>query len=203
MSTEYGRIAGDEQLTATAATLEANGFTTQVVEDGSAAKNAVLALIPKGSDVFTNTSATLQETGLTDILNGDDYVSVRGQMMALAGDPTKKAEMKRVTAAPSYAVGSVHAVTRDGMLLIASASGSQIPGEAYGADHVVFVVGAQKLVDDLADGIKRIENHVVPLEDARAQQAYGIHTSFNKLLVLRKEQPGRIHVVLVKTSLGF
>src|SRR3989344_2573254 len=47
-------------------------------------------------------------------------------------------------------------LTKDGHVLIASRSGSQIPGYAYGADHVIWVVGAQKLVDDIDEGIKRI-----------------------------------------------
>jgi hypothetical protein len=124
-------------------------------------------------------------------------------MMALYGDPTKKKEMKQITAAPDFALGSVHALTQDGKLMIASMTGSQFPGEAYGSDKVIFVVGAQKIVKDLAAGITRIEEHAVSLEDERAQAAYGINTAFNKLLVINSDAPGRITVVIIKESIGF
>jgi hypothetical protein len=123
--------------------------------------------------------------------------------MALAGDAEKKKEMKQVSGTPDYLVSSAHALTSDGKIMVASATGSQIAPESYGANQVVLVVGAQKLVKDLNDGLKRIEEHVVPLEDVRALKVYGGHTSFNKLLVLNKEMPGRVTVFIVKEKLGF
>jgi hypothetical protein len=102
-----------------------------------------------------------------------------------------------------YVVSSVHAVTRDGKLLVASATGSQLGIQAYGADKVLFVIGTQKVVDDVDAGVARIENHVVPLEDTRALAAYGVNTSFSKLLILNKEMPGRVTVILVEEPLGY
>ncbi len=103
---------------------------------------------------------------------------------------------------PDYALGSVHAVTSDGTLVIASASGSQLASYAWGAANVIFVVGAQKLVPDLAAAHDRIYSHSLPLEDARAQAAYGQHSQVGKLLEIHQELPGR-HVVLIRQVVGF
>jgi len=203
MADEYTKIASDEVIDATVKALKDNSFDALVVENKEAAKEAVLKLIPKGTEVFTNTSVTLDETGISEVVNGSDYISARNKMMELYADPSKKKEMKQIASAPDYALGSVHALTQDGKLMIASASGSQFPGEAFGSDKVIFVVGAQKLVKDLAAGLKRVEEHSVPLEDKRAQAAYGAGTKFAKLLVLNADAPGRITVVIVKESIGF
>ena len=147
--------------------------------------------------------ADVNKDGKADVLNGESYVSLRNQLYALMGDPTKKKQAKQTVAAADFVVASVHAVTRDGQLMIASASGSQLPLAAYGADKVVFVVGAHKIVPDLQAGLDRITSHIVPLEDARALAAYGFGTMFAKLLVLNQELPGRVTVVIVNEPLGY
>ncbi len=104
---------------------------------------------------------------------------------------------------PDYALGSVHAVTAGGTLVIASASGSQLASYAWGAAKVIFVVGAQKLVPTLAAAQERIYQHSLPLEDARAQAAYGQHSQVGKILEIHQELPGPIHVVLIRQQVGF
>ena len=153
--------------------------------------------------MFTSTSVTLDQTGIAEVLNGENYVSLRNRLYSFMGDPTKKKEMKQVVADADFVVASVHAVTADGKLLIASASGSQLPLAAYGADRVIFVVGTHKIVADIEAGLHRIDHHSVPLEDKRALAAYGITTVFAKLLVFNKEAPGRVTVILVEEVLGY
>jgi hypothetical protein len=94
-------------------------------------------------------------------------------------------------------------VTREGALVIASASGSQLASYAWGAANVIFVVGAQKLVATLDAARERIFEHSLPLEDARAYAAYGQNSSVGKILEIHQELPGRIHVVLIRQSVGF
>jgi hypothetical protein len=152
---------------------------------------------------MTNTSVTLQETGIADAINdGGPYDSARNRMMAL-DFATQAQEMKVIGGQSDYALGSVQAVTRDGTLVIASASGSQLASYAWGAANVVFVVGAQKLVPTLEDARERIDRHILPLEDARAQAVYGQHSFVGKVLEIHQELPGRIHVVLVRQLVGF
>ena len=194
----------DEQELASAVTaLEEHGFSVEVVDDLDAARQTVLARIPHGSSVMTNTSVTLAETGIADAINDEGpYDSARNRMFAL-DFATQAQQMKAIGGQPDYALGSVHAITRDGTLVIASASGSQLASYAWGAANVIFVVGAQKLVPTLEAAHERIYQHSLVLEDARAIAAYGQHSSVGKVLEIHQELPGRIHIVLVRQPVGY
>jgi hypothetical protein len=203
LSDRFTTLPDDQTLAATVVALEEHGFSVEVVDDLDAARKAVLARIPKGSLVMTNTSVTLQETGIADAINGGElYESARNKMFAL-DFATQAQEMKVIGGQPDYALGSVHAVTGDGTLVIASASGSQLASYAWGAANVIFAVGAQKLVTTVEAAHERIYKHSLKLEDARAYAAYGQHSSVGKLLEIHQELPGRIHVVLIRQLVGF
>src|SRR5438046_1593503 len=142
----FTELPDDQTIADTVVALEEHGFSVEIVDDLDAAREAVLARIPEGSSVMTNTSVTLQETGITEAINdGGPYESVRNKMMAL-DFATQAQQMKVIAGQADFALGSVHAVTRGGALFIASASGSQLSSYAWGAANVIFVVGAQKLV---------------------------------------------------------
>jgi hypothetical protein len=199
----FTALPDDQTLEATVVALEEHGFSVEVADDPGAARQAVLARIPRGSSVMTNTSVTLSETGIADAINdGGPYESARNKMFALDFE-TQAQEMKVIGGQPDYALGSVHAITRDGTLVIASASGSQLASYAWGAANVIFVVGAQKLVPTLDAARERIYQHSLKLEDARAQAAYGQHSSVGKILEIHQELPGRIHIVLIRQPVGF
>ena len=199
----FTTLPDERALASTVTALEEHGFSVEVVDDLDAARHAVLARIPRGSSVMTNTSVTLAETGITDAVNDSgEYDSARRAMAGL-DFATQLREMKAIGGQPDYALGSVHAVTRDGTLVIASASGSQLASYAWGAANVIFVVGAQKLVPTMEAARDRIYQHSLVLEDARAIAAYGQHSSVGKILEIRQELPGRIHVVLVREAVGF
>jgi acyl-CoA hydrolase len=202
-SDRFTALPDDQTLAATVVALEEHGFSVEIVDDLDAARKAVLARMPASSSVMTNTSVTLQETGIADAINdGGPYESARNKMFAL-DFATQAQEMKAIGGQPDYALGSVHAVTRDGTLVIASASGSQLASYAWGAANIIFVVGAQKLVPTLEAAHQRIYQHSLKLEDARAQAAYGQHSSVGKVLEIHQELPGRIHVVLIRQPVGF
>jgi acyl-CoA hydrolase len=203
MSKRFTALPDDQTLQATVDALEEHGFGVDVVDDFDTARTTTLALIPEGATVMTNTSVTLQETGIADAINdGGPYDSARTRMFALDFE-TQLAEMKAIAGQPDFALGSVHAITRDGTLVIASASGSQLASYAWGAANVVFVVGAQKLVSDLEAARERIVEHSLKLEDARAYAAYGQNSRIGKVLEIHQEDPGRIHVVVIRQSVGF
>ena len=185
--------------------LETNGFEVFVVESAAAAKAKVLDLIPEGSEVMTNTSKTLDDTGLSAEINESGrFDAIRPKLMALFADPTKKREQRKIAAAPDFAVGSVHAITEDGALLIASGSGSQIGPYPYSAGRVIFVAGTHKIVRDLAEARERLYEHSLPLENDRALAAYGVNSAVGKVLVLHADRnPGRTTVVLIEEHLGF
>jgi acyl-CoA hydrolase len=200
----FTTLPDEHALQASVVALEEHGFSVEVVGDLDAARQAVLARIPEGASVMTNTSVTLAETGITDAINdaGGRWESARNKMFAL-DFASQAQEMKAIGGQPDYTLGSVHAVTRDGTLVIASASGSQLASYAWGAANVIFVVGAQKLVPTLEAAHQRIYQHSLPLEDARAEAAYGQHSQVGKILEIHQELPGRIHVVLIRQRVGF
>jgi hypothetical protein len=199
----FTTLPDNQTLESTVVALEEHGFSVEVVDDPDAAREAVLARIPRDSSVMTNTSVTLEETGIAEAVNSDGpYESIRTKMLALDFE-TQMREMKSLAGQPDFAIGSVHAVTREGILVIASASGSQLAAYVWGAAAVIFVVGAQKLVPTLDDARERIFQHSLKLEDARALAAYGQNSSVGKILEIHQELPGRIHVVLIRQSIGF
>jgi acyl-CoA hydrolase len=202
-SDRFTRLPGEQTLAATVTALEEHGFSVEVADDLEAARKAVLARIPQGSSVMANTSVTLAETGIADAINdGGPYESARSKMLAL-DFATQAQQMKAIGGQPDYALGSIHAVTRDGTLVIASASGSQLASYAWGAANVIFVAGAQKLVPTLEEAHQRIYQHSLKLEDARAQAVYGQHSQVGKILEIHQEMPGRIHIVLIRQVVGF
>ncbi len=199
----FDALPDETTIHATIAALEEHGMSVELVDDLETARKSVLTRIPPGSSVMTNTSITLEETGLADAINeGGSYRSARAAMSAL--DPVADSpQMKALAGQPDYALGSVHAITRDGTLVIASASGSQFGSYVWGAANVIFVAGLQKLVPDLATARRRLFEHSLALEDARAQVVYGQHSYIGKILEIRQELPGRIQIVLVRQVVGY
>src|ERR1035437_5585011 len=94
---------------------------------------------------------------------------------------TQGREIRKLVAAPDFMLGSVQAVTDDGALVVVSYSGSQIGPYSGGAGRVILVVGSQKIVADLDEGLRRVREHVLPYEDARLQAQLGVPTKLAKL----------------------
>ncbi len=199
----FARRADTGTLHRVASALQSRGIEAEVVPDGATARARVHQLIPDGAQVFNVTSRTLDAIGLArDIMEQSRFDAARAVLDTL--DPaTQMDEYRRGAASPQVVVGSVHAVTEDGELVVASASGSQLPSYAFGASRVIWVVGAQKVVPDLHTAFERIRRYSYPLEDERARAAYGMPSAVNKQLVISGETPGRAHVVLVEEALGF
>jgi len=201
---EFGTLAGDARVTRTAAALEANGISVLRASDAAEAKGVVLRLIPDGSQIHHGASQSLEASGIIDeVEKSGRFDPVRPRIGNL-DRKTEADEIRRLSAAPDVMLGSVHAVTETGSLLAASMSGSQLGPYASGAGRAILVVGTQKIVSDLQEGLRRINEYAFPLEDARAQAAYGIHSAVNKVLIINREiVPERITVVLVDEVLGF
>jgi L-lactate utilization protein LutC len=152
--------------------------------------------------VFTGTSMTLEALGIPAEAD-KRYDSVRARL-ATMNPQTQMREMIKMGAVPEWMVGSVHAVTETGSVVIGSNTGSQLAGYAASAAHVVWVVGAQKIVPTLEEGLKRVQEYSLALEDERALKAYGMNSNLSKLLIVNKEvMPNRTTMILVKEKLGF
>jgi YkgG family uncharacterized protein len=200
----FGTAADEARVKRTAAALEANGVTVLRAADALEAKRIVLDLIPAGSQVHHGASRSLQVSGIIDAIeNSDRYDPVRPRIGTM-DRKTQGDEIRRLTSSPDVMLGSVHAVTESGSLVAASMGGSQLGPYVSGAGRVILVVGTQKIVSDLDEAQRRIYDYAFPLEDARAQAEYGIHSGVNKILIINREiTPGRITVVFVDEVLGF
>jgi hypothetical protein len=201
---EFSRLASEHQIRAAVAALERNGITWSVVDSGEEARTAVRSVLPMGAEVYNNTSRTLEVIGVAeDIETSGKYQPLRPRLYQMDREMQDR-EMRQLSSSPDWVVGSVHALTQDGSLLIASASGSQLGPIVSGAGHVVLVIGAQKIVPDLNTGLRRIFEYCFPLEDRRAKQAYGVPSGVNNVLVINRAiVPGRITAILVRELLGF
>jgi hypothetical protein len=203
-SLRFAVPAEDVSVRRTVGALEANGITVLRARDRREAKRMVLGLIPAGSQVHEGASQSLEAAGIAEeIERSGRYDAVRPKMFRM-NRATQADEIRRLTASPDVMLGSVHAVTETGSLVAASVSGSQLGPYASGAEKVILLVGTQKIVPDLEDALRRIDEYVFPLEDARAMASYGKHSGVNKILIVNRESiAGRITVVLCDESLGF
>ena len=202
---KYNELAAEEVLKRTIAALTENGIEASLAASGEEAKSKVLAMLPAGAEVLTMTSITLDTIGLTKEINeSGKYAAVRPVLSSM-NPATQIREMRKLAAAPDFAVGSAHAVTETGSVLVASMTGSQLPAYAYGAGLLIWVVGGQKVVRDVEEGLRRIREYSLGLESERARKAYGIPGSdVGKVLIFSREvQPGRVKLILINEVLGF
>jgi L-lactate utilization protein LutC len=201
---DFSQLATEESISIAKDALTKNGISVLVVENGEEAKNKVLEMVPAGAEIMNMSSVTVNDIGLAKEINEPGkYNSVKNKFTTMDAK-TQGQDMKKLGAAPEWTVGSVHAVTEDGAVIIASATGSQLPAYAYGSTHVIWVVGAQKIVKNLDEGMKRVYEYVLPLENERAMKAYGMGSGVNKMLILHKEvTPDRITMIIIKEKLGF
>jgi hypothetical protein len=200
----FSELATDTQIERVVNALEANGIHAIIAENGEEARRIFFELIPEGAEVFLGASVTLETLGIKDEVDTSGrYEALRPKMFAM-DRATQGREIRKLGGAPDYAAGSVHAVTEEGQVLIASNTGSQLGPYASGAGHVIWVVGAQKIVKDLNEGFRRIYEYDLPLETEHMRQLYNAPTCVNKVLVVNREiRPNRTTMILVKEEVGY
>ncbi len=198
----FGDLPAMDVIDRTIAALRGKGYNVMFAENGREAKAKAIDLIPPGVEVMNTTSMTLSAVSMADeVLNSGRYQSVRQTWKAMNN---RVKDIHRCEVVQDWVIGSMHALTEDGVLMVASKTGSQLGSYAYGAFHVLWVIGAQKIVKDVNEGFKRIFEHSLPLEVARAQEAYGTGSSVGKVLIFYQEAvKERINIILVNEALGF
>jgi YkgG family uncharacterized protein len=199
----YTAPASEAELEALAARLRERNFEVLIVDDADAAREAVLERIPEGASVHSGKSKTLEDAGIFGtLMEGESYDFIR-KRTAKMDRATQRDEMRKLGAAPDVMLGSAHAVTEAGQIVITSASGSQIGPIASGAGRLILVIGSQKIVPDLDAAFRRIRDHVFPYEDARLRESMGIGTKITRTLIIESDfMPGRTTIVLVRQPLG-
>ena len=200
---EFERPAGRARLERTAAALASHGFLAQIADSAKEARRLVLEAIPDGAEVHIALSETMRELGITaEIDESGRYDSVRSRLRLL-DRATQGRQVRKLGAAPDYIVGSAHAVTDDGEIIVGSGSGSQLGAYAYAGGHVILVIGHQKLVRDLGDGLRRVREYSLPREHTRMQSVGRAGSMLTKTLIIHSDPTSRITVILVPETLGF
>ncbi len=195
--------AGEAVIQRVAKKLRANNIEVVVVDTGDQARDEVLARIEPGSEVHSGKSLTLEEIGVFSALHeAGRFDAIRPKLQSM-DRATQGREMRKLGAAPDTIVGSVNAVTEDGVLVVASATGNQLGAYVAGAGRAIFVIGSQKIVPDLDAALARIRETVFPYEDARVRAVLGVGTKLEKVLLIYGEWVSdRTTVILVREPVG-
>jgi L-lactate utilization protein LutC len=203
MSDRWERIADSETIRLAIEGLKSRGFKAELVGNRKEALERVRALIPPGARVMTG-GTTQEQIGLMDLLasGNHSWVNMKGEILS-EKNPEKQNELRRIGVFAQYFVGSVHAVAKTGELIAGSASGSQLAAYAYGAENLILVVGAQKIVQSLEDGLRRLREHSVPLEDGRMKSIGYPGTVLSKILIMERQTRPAVHVIIINEVLGF
>ena len=203
---DYNILAANEVILKTMAVLKGRNISAQLVNNKSEALEAVKKLLPDGAEIMTGSSRTLEQIGLVEILQTGKHPwqSFKDKIFA-EKDPAKQTRLRQESCLAEYYLGSVHAVTEQGEIFIASYSGSQLPSCIFTSNNVIWVVGVQKIVPNFEEGMKRVQEYVLPLEDARMKSIGMPGSKIGKLLIF-KEEPlpfRKINLIFVNEILGF
>lgn len=203
----FDKLATPEEIKQTIEALKNNNVEAELVINKAMALARIKELIPKGASVMNGASVTLEEIGFVDFLkSGEHGWNNLHEAIVAEEDPTKQSILRKQALLSDYYLGSVHALTQNGIFVVASNTGSQLPHIAFSSQNLLLVVGAQKIVRDLDQAMERLNRYVIPLEDKHMLGKYGVHTYPSKVLIFNRENPvmGRsIRIILVKEKLGF
>jgi L-lactate utilization protein LutC len=203
----YDELASKESVDSTVKALEEKGYSVFAVENGPEALAKIKELIPEKASVVNGTSKTLEQIGYLDFLKSDKtgWNNLLAKVTA-ESDPQKRRVLRRQATISDYYLGSVHALTEDGQMVIASNTGSQMPSITFNSSNLIFVLSTKKIVPSLDEAMKRLEEHVFPLEDKHMKDMGAPGTMLSKVLIFKRENPmlGRkVNIILVSQNLGF
>ncbi len=203
----YDQLASAETVQKTAEAIRARGIKVEIVDTKEQALEKVKAMIPQGVSVNNGSSTTLQEIGFVDYLKAGQHGWNNLHAAILAEtDPAKQAALRQQSVFADYFLASVHGISQNGEIVVASASGSQLPSDIFTSKHVIWVAGTQKIVPTLADALDRLRTYVYPLEDARMKSTGAAGTSLSKICIFEQEpafMQREVTLILVNEKLGF
>lgn len=204
-TSQWNNIPGEKTINETANNLKARNIKVEIFDDKQSAIERIKNMIPAGEEVMTGGSTTLDEIGFTELLKSGahPWKNLKEKIIS-EKDPEIQQKLRRESTLADYYLGSVHAISKNGEIVVASATGSQLPAYVFSSPHVIWVVGVQKIMPDVEMAIKRVREYVLPLEDARMKKEGYPGSVIGKLVMFEKEfVPDRITLLLVKEKLGF
>ena len=169
-----------------------------------------LELIPEGSSVTMGGAMSAHEIGLVEALKNGNYNFIDRDQYE-----DKRAAMLMAYDADVF-LASANAMTEDGVIVNIDGNSNRVSAIAQGPKKVVFIVGMNKICDDVDGAMKRARNVAAPIN----AQRFGLQTPCSKtgscmnckspdticcqILITRfSRHEGRIHVILVNDNLGF
>lgn len=204
----YDELADEKSLQKTVTSLKEKGYNVIVVEKGADAFGKIKEIIPAGASTYNGASVTLEKIGLTEYLKigKHPWNDLRGKIFA-EKDPVKQARLRKEASMADYYMGSVHALAETGEFIVASNTGSQLAGIVFSASNLILVIATQKIVTSVNEGMKRLKEYVVPLEEKHMMDLYNVHTNLSKIVIFNVENKAmskrKINIILVKEKLGF
>jgi L-lactate utilization protein LutC len=202
-SKNFEAPALEETIQRVAEKIRERNIEVVIVDDGHEARHAVLERLPKGAEVHSGKSKTLQDAGIFDAIHDTtQYDALRPRVFKMDRQ-TQAREIRKLIAGPDFMLGSVNAVTESGVLVAASATASQLGPYAGTAGKVILVVSSQKIVPDLEAALRRIREYVLPWEDAQVRKTVPTGSFVGKILIVEREWVnGRMTVILVRQPIG-
>ena len=197
--------ANADRVKRTFTALVARGIAPFFTRTRQLALSKVLEMIPKGASVAHGSSTTLEQIGFIERVNnpasGYRYLNAEWRDES---DPIKRNRLRgRLSVEADFFLGSVQALAETGEAVAADAGGSRQAFYVYGPSRVIWVAGINKLVPTVADGLRRVREVALPLEDQRMKAAGTKGSYIGKLVTYERERPGRISLILVGERLGF
>lgn len=204
----FSSLPTSESIDRTIKAVEARGVSVVSVQTKEAALSAVLRLVPDGASVMMAASSTLKEIGFEELLKSGKHQwrNLRAEIFA-EKDPSRQSRLRKEATLADYFLGSIHAITETGEIIIASATGSQLAPYAFSSSHVIWVAGAQKIVPTIDAAFRRVREYLLPREDQRMKKTFGENASsfIGKMLVFEQEAPylrRSVTLVLINEALG-
>lgn len=202
---EWSKLPSEEDINQTVNAIRSRCINVVLVNNKEEALEKIKQMILKGSEVMAGSSTTLNEIGFTDYLkSGEHGWNNLHEEILKEKDLKMQGDLRRKSICAEYFLGSVNAISKNGELIACDNSGSRVGAYLFAAKNLILVVSVQKIADSLEDGMRRIREYVLPLEDARAKKAYGMGSNTSKWIIIEKEIfPNRTTLILVKEKLGF
>jgi len=205
---DYDTLASQDMVNTTIKALEQRGLLPELVQSRVEALERIKQLIPTGASIMNGSSRTLEEIGFVQYLkDGNHGWNNLHEAILTEKDPAKQVAVRKQAVLSDFYLGSAHAVSQTGEIVIASNSGSQLPHLVFTSPNIILVVSTKKITQDLDTAVARLKDYVFPLEDARMKSVGVAAGSFiSKLLIINREPPflGRkFHIIFINEKLGF
>ena len=170
---KYDQLHPEKVVQRVLSSLNNRGINSELVNTKEEALNRLIELIPLKAEIMTAGSTTLEEIGFINLLKSSKHKwkNLKDELLSEKNE-LKQEELRKKSVTAEFFIGSVHAVTEKGEVLVASASGSQIPAYSFSSDNLIWIVGVQKIVSNLNEGFKRIREYVKNLIKTLANIEY-------------------------------